>query len=216
MMKRKEVQVVKLSPNEEAQLIREEQGRRRILRIQQVREQQRHIARGVRHSVEQRRQEELALLEAQLKAQWEQQQRERVDKLHTLYQENLSLLGQGHRNAKENEADVSALLQQKLENDSKVEERYRKALKELQLQRLRNQENQSRCADARRRALQVEKIRSAKVASLPLPPSQPLQAQEAASKLQHMVRRCDASSFACHTLPHASHTGGQGDSQLTA
>lgn len=190
-MKRKEVKVT-LSPNEEAQLIREEQERRRILRIQQVREQQRNIAQRVRQKVERRRQQEVELLAEELRAQWEQQQKERVDHLQRLYQESLSLLGQGHRNAQENEPDLSAA-DQKAENDSKAEERYRKALKELKQQRLKNQENQSRSADARRKALAAERIRAAKVASLPLPPAQPL--QENISK-SHVVKKCDASSFA--------------------
>lgn len=68
----------------------------------QVREQQRYIAQRIRQEVEQRRHHELELLEEELRAEWELQQGERVNKLHMLYQESLSLLGQGHRCAKEN------------------------------------------------------------------------------------------------------------------
>uniref|UniRef100_A0AAV2J9G0 Uncharacterized protein n=1 Tax=Knipowitschia caucasica TaxID=637954 RepID=A0AAV2J9G0_KNICA len=99
-----------MSPNEHAQWVRQEQESRRRLRIQQVREQQRHIARSVRQSVEQRRQQELSLLEEQLRQQWEQQQEERLHNLQALYQENLLLLGQGHRNARENVPVLSVLL----------------------------------------------------------------------------------------------------------
>lgn len=191
-MRRKQVKVT-LSPNEEGQLIREEQERRRILRIQQVREQQRNIAQHVREKVERRRQQELDLLAKELRAQWEQQQKQRVDHLQRLFQENLTALGQGHRNAKENEPDPRAT-DLKVESDNKAAERYHKALKELKRQQQKNQENQSRSVDARRKALEVEKIRAAKMASLPLPSVQPL--QDAVSKAQHVVKKCDAHSFA--------------------
>lgn len=184
---------LRLSPNEEAQLIQQEHERRRKLRIQQVREQQRYIAQRIRQEVEQRRHHELELLEEELRAEWELQQGERVNKLHMLYQESLSLLGQGHRCAKENELNLTAI-HKKEDNVSKAEERYRKALKELNLQRLKDHENQSRSVNARKKALQTEKLRSANVASLALPPPWPH--QDIGSKLQHAVKKCDASAFA--------------------
>uniref|UniRef100_G3PIM3 CE295 protein n=1 Tax=Gasterosteus aculeatus TaxID=69293 RepID=G3PIM3_GASAC len=111
-MKRK-VAKLRLSPNEEARLIREEHERRRKLRIQQVREQQRYISLQIRREVEQRRQRELEQLEKQLRDDWEQQQREKLQALQRLYQESLQLVGQGHRSAKENhkEPDLEAIAQ---------------------------------------------------------------------------------------------------------
>ncbi|XP_042626638.1 centrosomal protein of 295 kDa-like [Cyprinus carpio] len=53
---------VRLSPNEEAQLERQELHRRRKLRLQQVREQERFIARQVRAQVQERRQQQLQTL----------------------------------------------------------------------------------------------------------------------------------------------------------
>lgn len=149
-MKRK-VAKLRLSPNEEARLIREEHERRRKLRIQQVREQQRYIALQIRQEVEQRRQRELKLLEEQLKGDWDRQQREKVHTLQRLYQESLQLLGQGHRSAKENEPDLAAIAQREEENHAKAEERYREALKELKSQRLKDHEKQSRSINARKR-----------------------------------------------------------------
>lgn len=68
----------------------------------QVREQQRYIAQQVRQQVQQRRQRELEQLGEELRADWERQQREKINALQKLYQESLQLLGQGHRSAKEN------------------------------------------------------------------------------------------------------------------
>ncbi|XP_034385039.1 uncharacterized protein cep295 isoform X3 [Cyclopterus lumpus] len=193
-MKRK-VAKLRLSPNEEARIIREEHERRRKLRIQQVREQQRYIALQIRREVEQRRQRELDQLEQKLREDWERQQRDKLHALQRLYQESLQLVGQGHRNAKENEPDLEAIAQREEENHVKAEERYREALKELKLQRLKDDERQSRSINARRKALQTEKERSAKVASLPAPLPNPIQ-QSIDSKKPCVVKKSDVSAFA--------------------
>ncbi|XP_037320597.2 uncharacterized protein cep295 isoform X2 [Pungitius pungitius] len=192
-MKRK-VAKLRLSPNEEARLIREEHERRRKLRIQQVREQQRYISLQILREVEQRRQRELEQLEKQLRKDWERQQREKLHALQRLYQESLQLVGQGHRSAKENEPDLEAIAQREEENHVKAEERYREALKELKSQRLKEEERQSRCINARKKALQAEKERSAKVASLPLPLPNPIQSID--SKKLCIVKKSDVSAFA--------------------
>ncbi|XP_037533826.1 centrosomal protein of 295 kDa [Nematolebias whitei] len=191
-MKRK-VSKLRPSPNEEARIIREEQERRRKLRIQQVREQQKHIALQIRREVEQRRQHELQQLEQELREEWTRQQRDKLQTLQRLYQESLQLIGQGHRSAKENEPDLVAIAQREEENQAKAEERYREALKELKTQQIRDHDRQNRPINARKKALQAEKERSAKVASLP-PPLKPIQSVDV--KKPHVVRRCDPSAFA--------------------
>ncbi|XP_036070824.1 centrosomal protein of 295 kDa isoform X3 [Oryzias melastigma] len=192
-MKRK-ASKLRLSPNEEARIIREEHERRRKLRLLQVREQQRCIALQIRREVEHRRQQELQQLEEELKKQWEQQQEEKLHTLQRLYQESLQLLGHGHRSAKENEPDLAALVQREKENHTKAEERFRDALRELKTQRLKHQEKQNQSINARKKALQAEKERSTKVASLPPPPPNPIQNLDA--KKLHVVKRSDAGAFA--------------------
>ncbi|XP_029923683.1 centrosomal protein of 295 kDa isoform X3 [Myripristis murdjan] len=202
-MKRK-VATLRLSPNEEARLIREEQERRRKLRILQVREQQRSISLQIRREVERRRQQELQSLEEQLREDWERQHQEKLLKLQRQYQENLQLLGQGHRSAKENEPDWAAIGQRKEENNAKAEERYREALKELKSQRKKDHEEQKRSINARKKALQVEKERSAKIASLPLPPPSTIESIE--HKRAHIVTRSDVSTFSAthYHMPEAA------------
>uniref|UniRef100_A0A3P8TQB8 Uncharacterized protein n=1 Tax=Amphiprion percula TaxID=161767 RepID=A0A3P8TQB8_AMPPE len=192
-MKRK-VSKLRLSPNEEARILREECERRRKLRIQQVREQQRHFAQQICREVEQKQQRELKQLEEELRLDWERQQREKLHKLERLYQESLQLLGQGHRSAKENEPDLAAIAQREEENHAKAEERYREALKELKSQRIKNHERQNQFISARKKALQAEKERSAKVSSLPPPPPNPIQSIN--PKKPHVVKRSDVSAFA--------------------
>ncbi|KAK5905339.1 hypothetical protein CesoFtcFv8_006814 [Champsocephalus esox] len=192
-MKRK-VAKLRLSPNEEARIIREEHERRRKLRIQQVREQQRYISLQICREVERRRQRELEQLEKDLRADWERQQADKLHTLQTLYQQSLQRLGQGHRSAKENEPDLEAIAQREEENNVKAEERYREAMKELKTQRLKDHEGQSRSTVTRKKALQTEKERSAKVASLPKPPPHPIQSID--FKKPHVVKKSDASAFA--------------------
>lgn len=181
------------SPNEEARIIREECDRRRKLRLQQVREQQREFAHHIRQEVEQRRQRELERLEKELREEWEQQHREKLHNLQQLYQESLQLLGQGHRDAKENEPDMGAIARKEVENYTKAKDRYQDALKELKSQRLKDHERQNRLINARKKALQTEKERSARVASLPLT-IQPSQSVE--TKKQHVVKKIDLNAFA--------------------
>ncbi|KAF7651379.1 hypothetical protein LDENG_00111830 [Lucifuga dentata] len=192
-MKRK-VTKLRPSPNEEAQLLREEHERRRKLRIQQVREQQRNIALQIRREVKQRRQRELEHLEEHLREDWERQQREKLHTLQRLYQEGLQMLGQGHRSAKENEPDLAAIAQREAESNAKAKERYQEAVKELKSQRLKDHERQNFSINARKKALQVEKERSAKMASLPPPPPNPIQNID--RKKPHIVKKSDVNAFA--------------------
>ncbi|XP_014863365.1 PREDICTED: centrosomal protein of 295 kDa-like [Poecilia mexicana] len=192
-MKRK-VSKLRLSPNEEARIIREELDRRRKLRIQQVREQQRQIALQIRREVERRRQQELRQLEERLREDWERRQREKLHTLQSLYLESLQLIGQSHRSAKETEADLAAATQREEEHHVKAEERYREALKELKIQKTKEQERQKRSINARKKALQTEKERSTKVARLPPPPPDPI--QDIDPRKSHMVKRSDLNAFA--------------------
>ncbi|CAB1349136.1 unnamed protein product [Coregonus sp. 'balchen'] len=146
-MKRK-VARLRLSPNEEAQLIREEHKRRRKLRIQQVREQERYIALQIRTEVQHRRERELQNLAEERKEEWERQQRKKLETLQKLYQDNLRVLGEGHRSAKEN---------------------------------------------ARKKAIQVEKERAAKVANLPSLPPNPIENVE--SRKLPAVKKSDVDAF---------------------
>ncbi|KAL8191130.1 UNVERIFIED_CONTAM: hypothetical protein K2H54_068217, partial [Gekko kuhli] len=93
---------LRLSPNEEALLLKEEYERRRKLRLQQVREQERNIAFQIRQDVKQRRDEQLHQLAEELKAEWRKAQEEKIKALEKLYLASLRAIGEGHRQAKEN------------------------------------------------------------------------------------------------------------------
>ncbi|NXN28814.1 CE295 protein, partial [Nycticryphes semicollaris] len=113
-MKRKTAKVgkLRLSPNEETMVLKEEYERRRKLRLQQVREQQKYIAFQIRQKVKQRREEQLHKLEEVLRAEWQKAQDQKMKALEELYLSSLRAIGEGHRQAKENEPDLEALAKQ--------------------------------------------------------------------------------------------------------
>ncbi|XP_074427495.1 centrosomal protein of 295 kDa isoform X2 [Larus michahellis] len=176
-MKRKVAKAgkLRLSPNEETMLLKEEYERRRKLRLQQVREQQKYIALQIRQKVKQRREEQLHKLEEALRAEWQKAQDQKRKALEKLYLSSLRAIGEGHRQAKENEPDLEALAKQAEERKQRAEKRHRKALKEQKYQKEKLLREQARRMNARKHALEVERQRAAKVASLPPPPPHPLE-----------------------------------------
>ncbi|XP_042190151.1 centrosomal protein of 295 kDa [Callorhinchus milii] len=194
-MKRKVAKVggLRLSPNEESILIKEELERRRKLRLKQVREQERCIALQIREEVKQRRNQQLELLADELKAEWRKAQVEKAKTLENLYLCSLKAVGDGHRQAKENEPDLETFTKQAAVNQQKAEKRCREALRELKLMREKEFEEQSRCVQARKKALIVEKERAMKIAHLPPPPPDPL-AELDVSKCP-VVKMHDVDSF---------------------
>ncbi|XP_030819321.1 centrosomal protein of 295 kDa [Camarhynchus parvulus] len=184
---------LRLSPNEEAMFLKEEYERRRKLRLQQVREQQKYISYQIRQKVKQRREEQLHQLEEALRAEWQKAQDEKMKALEELYLSSLRAIGEGHRQAKENEPDLEALAKQAEERKQRAEMRHRKALIEQKHQKEKLLREQARRADARKRALEVERQRAAKVASLPPPPPRPFESFEVKKILA--VKPCGAGNF---------------------
>ncbi|XP_058041120.1 centrosomal protein of 295 kDa [Ahaetulla prasina] len=143
-MRRKVAGRLRLSPNEEAQLLKEEHERRRKLRLQQVREQERNIALQIRQDVKQRRDEHLKQLAEELEAEWQKTQDEKIKALENLYLSSLRAVGEGHKEAKENEPDLEALAKQAEERKEAAKKRYKEALKKQKSQKEKSLREQTR------------------------------------------------------------------------
>ncbi|XP_054380907.1 centrosomal protein of 295 kDa isoform X9 [Pongo abelii] len=171
-MKRKVVNAhkLRLSPNEEAFILKEDYERRRKLRLLQVREQERDIALQIREDIKQRRNQQFTRLAEELRAEWEQSQTQKIQNLEKLYLASLRSMGEGHRQAKENEPDLDALAQQAAERKRKADMRHKEALKVQKNQKEILMKQKTWHIKARKEALLVEKERSAKITSLPPPP----------------------------------------------
>ncbi|XP_030773250.1 centrosomal protein of 295 kDa isoform X1 [Rhinopithecus roxellana] len=171
-MKRKVVNArkLRLSPNEEAFILKEDYERRRKLRLLQVREQERDIALQIREDIKQRRNQQLTRLAEELRAEWEESQTQKIQNLEKLYLASLRSMGEGHRQAKENEPDLDALAQQAAERKRKADLRHKEALKVQKNKKEILMKQKTWHIKARKEALLVEKERSAKITSLPPPP----------------------------------------------
>ncbi|KAM5245955.1 centrosomal protein of 295 kDa [Ctenodactylus gundi] len=176
-MKRKVVNTsrLKLSPNEEAFILKEDYERRRKLRLLQVREQERDIAFQIREDIKQRRSHQLTLLAEELRAQWAESQNQKIQNLEKLYLASLKSIGEGHRQAKENEPDLDALARRAAERRRRAETRHKAALKVQEHQKEALMRHKTWHVKARKEALLVEKERSAKITSLPPPPPAPFE-----------------------------------------
>ncbi|KAM9658217.1 centrosomal protein of 295 kDa isoform 4-T4 [Trichechus inunguis] len=171
-MKRKVVKAgrLRLSPNEEAFILKEDYERRRKLRLLQVREQERDIALQIREDIKHRRNQQFTRLAEELRAEWEESQTQKIKNLEKLYLASLKNMGEGHRQAKENEPDLDGLARQAAERKKKAEMRHKEALKIQKNKKEMLTKQKTWHIKARKAALLVEKERSAKITSLPLPP----------------------------------------------
>uniref|UniRef100_A0A8C9AJ44 Centrosomal protein 295 n=1 Tax=Prolemur simus TaxID=1328070 RepID=A0A8C9AJ44_PROSS len=171
-MKRKVVNAgkLRLSPNEEALILKEDYERRRKLRLLQVREQERDIASQIRQDIKQRRNQQFTRLAEELRAEWEESQTQKIQNLEKLYLASLRNMGEGHQQAKENEPDLDALAWQAAERKRKADMRHKEALKVQKHQKEILMKEKTWHIKARKEALLVEKERSAKITSLPPPP----------------------------------------------
>ncbi|XP_075858548.1 centrosomal protein of 295 kDa isoform X3 [Microcebus murinus] len=171
-MKRKVVNTgkLRLSPNEEALILKEDYERRRKLRLLQVREQERDIASQIRQGIKQRRNQQFTRLAEELRAEWEESQNQKIQNLEKLYVASLRNMGAGHQQAKENEPDLDALAWRAAERKRKADLRHKEALKVQKHQKEMLMKQKTWHIKARKEALLVEKERSAKITSLPPPP----------------------------------------------
>ncbi|XP_055471377.1 centrosomal protein of 295 kDa isoform X1 [Psammomys obesus] len=166
---------LRLSPNEEAFILKEDYERRRKLRLLQVREQERSIAFQIREDIKQRRNQQFSRLAEELRTEWEEAQSQRIQKLEKLYLASLKHLGEGHRQAKENEPDLDTLAQRAAERKRKAEMRHKEALRMQKNEKEMLMKQKTRNIKARKEALLVEKERSAKMARLPPPVPAPFE-----------------------------------------
>uniref|UniRef100_A0A8I3PM97 Centrosomal protein 295 n=1 Tax=Canis lupus familiaris TaxID=9615 RepID=A0A8I3PM97_CANLF len=171
-MKRKVVNAgkLRLSPNEEAHVLKEDYERRRKLRLLQVREQERDIALQIREDIKQRRSQQLTRLAEELRTEWKESQTQKIKNLERLYLASLRTMGEGHQQAKENEPDLNALARRAAERKRKAEMRHKEALKLQKNKKEELMKQKTWHIAARKEALIVEKKRSAKITSLPPPP----------------------------------------------
>ncbi|XP_061170812.1 centrosomal protein of 295 kDa-like isoform X1 [Saccostrea echinata] len=164
----------RLSPNEEARLMKEETEKRRRLRLQQVREQSNLNAARIRQAVKQEKNRQLQKLASNLQNNLESEKEEKIRHLENQYENSLRSIGQGHREASEqvNVEEEGYLLQQ--ESNRRAENRFKQALEKQRREQMFQEYEQKYQIIARQVALDAEKERAKNIASLPPPPKDPV------------------------------------------
>ncbi|XP_052218345.1 centrosomal protein of 295 kDa-like [Dreissena polymorpha] len=165
---------LRLSPNEEAQIVREETEKRRRLRIQQVREQSKENAAKIRHAVKQEKHKQLMRLATDIKDQLEAEKAERVRHLEQQYDNSLRNIGVGHKSAGQQPdyAEEKALVQQ--EENLRAEARGRAAAEHHRQEAAQRNFEAQKHVIARQEALAIEKARASQIAAMPAPPPDPV------------------------------------------
>ncbi|KAJ8030839.1 hypothetical protein HOLleu_27371 [Holothuria leucospilota] len=157
----------RLSPNEEAGILQQERERRRKLRIQQVREQERAFAKHIRDQVELKKQQELKVLAMQLKDDWMIAKEEERQALTDLYQKTLDAVGGAHLSAETQPPYDKIREETKVENDKKAKERGQKAFQRQQEEDEKRLQEEFALVMARKTALEIERARAALIAKKP-------------------------------------------------
>ncbi|XP_056612962.1 centrosomal protein of 295 kDa isoform X2 [Triplophysa dalaica] len=195
---------LRLSPNEESQLVKEELDRRRKLRLQQVREQERYIAQQVRRQVRERRETHVQILADALQHEWQQERNDKLQSLARAYEESLLSVGHAHRSARENESDLEAGAQRSMERLERAADRHRQALRDLTARRHEEEQQRCRHVEARKKALLEEKKRALRVASLPPPPANPVESIWTKGRLPLKSAPAERFSVTHHHMPETA------------
>ncbi|XP_056005221.1 microtubule-associated protein futsch-like isoform X7 [Ostrea edulis] len=164
----------RLSPNEEARLMKEENEKRRRLRLQQVREQSNRNAARIRQAVKQEKNKQLQKIASSLQDELEREKEEKIRHLENQYENSLRSIGQGHREASE-QVDVEEeryLIQQ--ESNRRADTRYKQALEKQRREQMFQEYEQKYQIIVRQTALEAEKERAKTIAALPPPPKDPV------------------------------------------
>ncbi|CAH1244533.1 CEP295 [Branchiostoma lanceolatum] len=186
--------LLKLSPNEEARLIQDEKERRRKLRLQQVREQEKAFASQLRKDVKDRKEQQISKIAAELKEEWHHELQEKQRSLQTLYDSSVKKVGEAHQEAKENVPDYDLRFAMAVEDQRKADERHVKAVRALRVLREQKEQGEKAHIVSRKAALEEEKERAARIASLPPPKPDPLQDIDL-KQLNRPVRFTDADAL---------------------
>lgn len=152
-------------------LKREERNRRRLFRIEQVRQQSKEVANLVRQKVSGEREKQLGIVQERVKAKTQQWQVRKLKSLQSEYENTIQNVGKSHTDAASlpNEDDL-----RKIESERTLIAAQRRG--QDALNRLREEEAARRRADEERRqnllnTRAVEEARSAAVVALPKPES---------------------------------------------
>ncbi|XP_071492736.1 uncharacterized protein [Diadema antillarum] len=164
----------RLSPNEEAAILKEERDRRRKLRLKQVREQDRLFAKQLLAKAKAKKVAEVNALSEKLEEEWQAVQQEKAEALDDIYQRCLERVGDGHRAAQSQKPLDEERAETARKNSKVAKQRHLEAMMKEMTERNEKWQKENAHIISRKNALDVEKVRASHVASLPPPKRDPL------------------------------------------
>ncbi|XP_054771759.2 uncharacterized protein LOC129279679 [Lytechinus pictus] len=190
----------RLSPNEEAAILKEERDRRRKLRLKQVREQDRLFAKQLLVRTKAKKEAEVKALSLKLEAEWKAVQTEKQEALKEIYQQCLSKVGDGHREAKKQKPMDEERAAAALKNAKAAKQRHQAAILKESEEKNEKWQKENAHIISRKNALEVEKVRASHIANLPPPKRDPL-ADLDLQKPPVMVTRVEGFSTTHYHIP---------------
>ena len=155
------------SPNEEKKLLQDEEQKLRKLRLQQVRQQEKVLASKARRKFKEKEKKEIDILETELKKKWEEDIKEKRNMLENKYYENVAHVGEGHQAALM--CDDGAPRERSLEDEIRASERYRDAIRKSRQDDAEKAQTINEKTKAKIKAMEMERVRAARVAALEPP-----------------------------------------------
>lgn len=140
--------------------------KRRIMRLQQVRQQSKELAENVRNKVKNEKKKQMGEIEREGKEKLKNWQNRKLLELQDQYRNALDEIGSGHKNANELLDEEEDLEDQKLENERQARDRGRVAKTKDQIQK--NEENYRKAMPIQQKKLvrDIENTRAAMVSSI--------------------------------------------------
>ncbi|XP_041483407.1 centrosomal protein of 295 kDa-like [Lytechinus variegatus] len=190
----------RLSPNEEAAILKEERDRRRKLRLKQVREQDRLFAKQLLVRTKAKKEAEVKALSLKLEAEWKAVQTEKQEALKEIYQQCMSKVGDGHREARNQKPLDEERAAAALKNAKAAKQRHQAAILKESAEKNEKWQKENAHIISRKNALEVEKVRASHIANLPPPKRDPL-ADLDLQKPPVMVTRVEGFSTTHYHIP---------------
>ncbi|XP_028403381.1 centrosomal protein of 295 kDa-like [Dendronephthya gigantea] len=187
------------SPNEEVKLLQDEKQKLRKLRLQQVRQQEKLLASKARKKFKEKERKEIDILENELKKKWHADITEKRNLLENEYYENVAHVGEGHEAALTCEDGIPK--ERLLEDEIKASERYKNALKRLKEADAEKAQMLNEKTEAKNKAMEIERIRAARVAALEPPVPDIAQNLESIQKHRYKQKNVDQYSSTYYHIP---------------
>ncbi|CAH0557898.1 unnamed protein product [Brassicogethes aeneus] len=137
--------------------------KRRLLRLQQVRQQSKDIAQDVRNKVKKEKQKQIGEIEKEGKEKLKNWKNKKLMELQSQYKEALDEIGMGHEEAEKVKIDEENYRIEKMKNDVKAKEREQYAMLECLDEKVETEVQKNKVKEIKKAVREKENLRSQEV-----------------------------------------------------